>query len=214
MSRAVSAILALACLLAALISSSSASNLYHIDLGSHQKQCYFDYLNKGDRFDMSFQVSSGGDMLIDFWILTPSSQMLHKITQESNSNFGFDAIEEGHYSYCFLNSMSGAVKSMSFISVGPDERKLFKEREYESSGGNTEHMRDIYNLIRALSSNIHDIKDGQTLNRESLVNHKATSESINSRVAWWSVAQALFVIVASAIQIGYLTRFFEVKRLA
>jgi hypothetical protein len=41
-----------------------------------------------------------------------------------------------------------------------------------------------------------------------------TSESTNSRVAWWSVAQTVVLIVAAVYQVTNLKSFFRQKKLA
>jgi len=42
---------------------------------------------------------------------------------------------------------------------------------------------------------------------------RATSDSTNQRVLWWSLAQLLILVIAGFWQMRHLKRFFETKKL-
>ena len=53
---------------ASLASTVSAFSAFTINIGASEKQCFYEILGKGDRLDLSFQVSDGGNLDIDFWV--------------------------------------------------------------------------------------------------------------------------------------------------
>lgn len=52
----------------------------------------------------------------------------------------------------------------------------------------------------------------QAYQKEREVAFRSTSESTNARVVWWSIAQALTIVVSGAWQISHLTAFFKSKK--
>lgn len=66
-------------------------------------------------------------------------------------------------------------------------------------------------LTKEVESKVYELMDHQdfAITRETV--HRGTTESTNSRVLWWSVAQVSVLITLSVVQMYYLKSFFEIK---
>ncbi|KAL7006646.1 p24 complex component [Cystobasidiomycetes sp. EMM_F5] len=150
---------------------------------------------------VTYQVASGGDLDLDFWITDPRNTPMYTLSKKDTGTYSFTAKSDGRYTYCFSNEMSSVTqKTVSFNVHGV---------MYVEDDG---HTAPIEKEIRALSAALQDVKDEQEyiVTRERL--HRDTAESTNDKVKWWSIIQAVLLVSVCAWQIYYLRQFFEVKR--
>lgn len=173
---------------------------YIVTIPARSKDCYFEDLHKNDEMTVTYQVSSGGNLDIDFALSDPSD-LLYTNNGKDTGTYSFIADKDGRYTYCFSNAMSyNTDKTLSFNVHGilyvPDEG----------------HTLPIEHEIRVLADNIKAVQDEQEYLKARERSHRNTAESTNSRVKWWSLAQSGLLIVTCAWQVYYLKAFFEVKR--
>ncbi|SPQ93771.1 GOLD domain-containing protein [Plasmodiophora brassicae] len=76
-----------------------------------------------------------------------------------------------------------------------------------------EHLTAIEVEIRKLTDMVRGIRSEQSYQRARERAFRDTSESTNSRVMWWSIAQTVFVVVTGVWQVFYLKSFFKKKKL-
>jgi hypothetical protein len=55
---------------ACFILSTHAYSAFIIRLEAHEQVCYWEKLTKHQRLDLSFQVADGGNLDIDFWVVS------------------------------------------------------------------------------------------------------------------------------------------------
>jgi hypothetical protein len=106
---------------------------FSIKLETGELQCFFEKLQKDDRFDLSFIISSMGEQHIKFWIKNPEGHELHSV-QDSSSSFGFNAASAGNHEYCFGNHQSHGMKEVTFTIYGPDEQQKFDDSYIKHDG--------------------------------------------------------------------------------
>ncbi|KAF8305453.1 supernatant protein factor C-terminal domain-containing protein [Clavulina sp. PMI_390] len=172
-----------------------------IDLKASTKECFFEDLHANDKMTVTYQVGTGGNLDIDFWLGDPNGLAIHKDMLSSTGTASFTAEHDGRHEYCFSNEMSTlADKLVSFnvhgiIYVQDDGSIAPIERE-----------------VRDLASGLQAVKDEQEYIVVRERRHRDTAESTNSRVMWWSVIQGIVLACVCGWQIYYLQSFFEVKR--
>ncbi|KAI9903089.1 hypothetical protein N3K66_002441 [Trichothecium roseum] len=193
-------------LLAAALTFQAAS-AHNIVLPSHGVECFHETLHKDDTMTVTFQVGdrefgSSGNLQIDFWVLSPSSQYEYNEKSVSSGEYTFTAKNDGKYGYCFGNQHWGATsKEVSFNVHGI---------VYVSEADVPQDP--IEKEVRQLSELLAQIKDEQQYIVIRERTHRNTAESTNSRVKWWNVFIIGVVIGESLFQVWWLRRFFEVKR--
>ena len=114
--------------------AAQAYSAFFVRLANSERQCYHETLAKGDRFDLSYVITSASDSPVEFWIDSPSGIRLHHVTKETTANFGFNAELEGQYTYCFANSVSSGEEEVTFTVFGPDEAKKFDDSYVKHDG--------------------------------------------------------------------------------
>ncbi|KAI8905765.1 supernatant protein factor, C-terminal domain-containing protein [Powellomyces hirtus] len=183
----------------------AAFNTFTITLGPRQENCFNEHLQAHERLDLSYEVAEGGSLDIDFVIYSPNSRPLYNLNGESFATFGFNAEVEGTYVYCFSNKMSASSeKKLSFTVHGPDEKWKIEEKEMkESIDDPTDNLQSE---MRILDSGIKAIRDEHAFLTARERRHRATADSTNTRVLYWSLVQALALIGVCFFQITYLKR--------
>ena len=116
------------------ISPVTSYGAFVIKLQPAQRNCFFETLKKGDRFDMSFVTTSEGEQAIKFWMNDPSGHRLHGVERESSSSFGFNPEAQGNYEFCFDNGVTHGPKEITFTVYGPDEHSGFG-KDFEKHDG-------------------------------------------------------------------------------
>ncbi|XP_066995635.2 transmembrane emp24 domain-containing protein 5 isoform X2 [Anabrus simplex] len=76
----------------------------HIDPG--KEDCYFQYVNPGATFYVSFQVLRGGDGMAGFAVRHPSGQIVHPYQWRPSSDYQDQSSTGGYYSVCIDNQFS------------------------------------------------------------------------------------------------------------
>ncbi|KAI9202527.1 emp24/gp25L/p24 family/GOLD-domain-containing protein [Polychytrium aggregatum] len=203
-------------LLLLFFGSAAALNNFNAVIRPRQKLCFIEFLKPQERFDVSFQVhdTGSGNRDLDFWITSPNTRsIITQVKGESSYYHGFYASEEGNYEYCFSNQLSGYNdRSISFVIHGPaEQRKLEEVAQTQSS--QREDVQALANEVANLANEIQFIRDAQGYIAPQLQDHKRVSEHTNSRVLWWSVLQAIGLILVTAFQVFFFQRMFDHRRL-
>ncbi|KAI9337021.1 supernatant protein factor C-terminal domain-containing protein [Zopfochytrium polystomum] len=188
------------------------SGSFQITLDPHSRDCFYENLVIGDKLDVSFEVFEGGNLDIDFWLSSPTDQILNSRFKQSTGTFDMVAEKDGVYTYCFSNQMSTVShKTLSFTVHGPEERTKFEEK-YKGIAEDDFHS-PLNQEIANLADQINAIADEQSYMRDRLERHHQTARSTNQRVAWWSVFQGIVLIAVCLFQVYFISSSFESKRL-
>ncbi|TPX35994.1 hypothetical protein SmJEL517_g01856 [Synchytrium microbalum] len=157
----------------------------------HDKQCFFESLKRGDRLDLSYQVAEGGNLDIDFWIITEDNRLVFNANKEATATYGFNAERDGRFEYCFSNQMTSvADKLVSFTVQGPDEQIRLQQKM-----GQTEEVAEpLQKEIEHLANGLRAVRDEQSYMVARERAHRYTAESTNSRVMWWSLFESIMLI--------------------
>ncbi|CCC68528.1 hypothetical protein NCAS_0B04440 [Naumovozyma castellii] len=179
---------------------------HNVLLPAYGRRCFFENLNKGDEFSVSFQFGdrdpqSSTQLNGDFVIFAPGrSAALKSIVDQSHGEVTISAPSGGKFEYCFINENSGVqTKDVTFNIHGTVYVDLDDPNNETLDGS-----------VRKLSKLIKEVQDEQSYIVIRERTHRNTAESTNDRVKWWSLFQVAVVVANSLFQIYYLKRFFEV----
>ena len=130
----------------------------------------------------------------------PSGGQLWSTLQRSQGHFNVVAASSGLHELCFENlRASRAVKTIAFsLHVGDD---LFKELAQH------EHLTPLEQEISQLADGLQSVADEQQYYWARERRHRDTSESTNTRVLWFSVAETLVIVAMAGWQFWSLRSF-------
>ncbi|XP_075224168.1 transmembrane emp24 domain-containing protein 2-like [Lycorma delicatula] len=179
---------------------------YFITVDAHAEECFFDRAEIGTKLGLTFEISEGGFLDIDFWILGPDQNVIHKGERETSGKYTFAAHANGVYTYCFSNKMSTMTPKVVMFNMEVGEAPKADEKE-EADNNKLESM------IKELTTSLTNVKHEQEYMGVRDRIHRNINESTNSRVVMWSFFEALVLVTMTVGQIFYLKRFFEVRRI-
>eukprot|EP00741_Cyanophora_paradoxa_P022552 tig00000248_g21777.t1 len=187
-----------------LLALAAVASAISFSIEPQREECFYQEVNANVKVSGSFHVSSGGMLDIDMKIMSPTDKVLYQIEKQSEGKFAFSAETTGTYKICFSNRMSTlTAKTVTFS---------FNAEDHESALAKQERLSPLEQAILKLAEGLDAIESEQKYMRLRERVHRATSESTNSRVLWWSFFEACLLVGMTLWQIFYLRRFFEVKR--
>uniref|UniRef100_A0A8C2P2R4 GOLD domain-containing protein n=1 Tax=Capra hircus TaxID=9925 RepID=A0A8C2P2R4_CAPHI len=153
------------------------------------------------------QVITGGHYDVDCRLEDPDGNVLYKEMKKQYDSYTFTASKNGTYKFCFSNEFSTFThKTVYFdFQVGEDPPLFPSENRVSAL---TQMESACVSIHEALKSVI----DYQTHFRLREAQGRSRAEDLNTRVAYWSVGEALILLVVSIGQVFLLKSFFSDKR--
>ncbi|NXE02793.1 TMED7 protein, partial [Chaetorhynchus papuensis] len=153
------------------------------------------------------QVITGGHYDVDCRLEDPDGIVLYKEMKKQYDSFTFTASRNGTYKFCFSNEFSTFThKTVYFdFQVGEDPPLFPSENRATAL---TQMESACVSIHEALKSVI----DYQTHFRLREAQGRSRAEDLNTRVAYWSIGEAIILLVVSIGQVFLLKSFFSDKR--
>jgi len=146
-------------------------------------------------------------------VTDPRSEQLLSHVMGGEGRFGFTSIVGGEHLICLAtNTTSWFGQTRTFrIQLQLD---IGEAAQDYSEIAKQEHLSAIEVEVRKLNDKIRQIRSEQDYQKVREERFRDTSESTNSRVMWWSIAQTIVLLAAGAYQLTNLKGFFKTKKLA
>merc|ERR1712130_711691 len=97
---------------------------YTVIVGAGRRDCYFQPMNKGLPWEIEYQVLEGGDLDIDFMVISPKGQILIDEKRSEEGLHEISTTDKGDYQICFNNMFSRMTDKTVFFEI-------FIEEDYE-----------------------------------------------------------------------------------
>ncbi|PHT61896.1 Transmembrane emp24 domain-containing protein p24delta5 [Capsicum annuum] len=144
-------------------------------------------------------------------VSSPFGNTLHHNENITHGQFAFTTTEAGNYLACFWvedghNAGSGS------ISVGLDWKTGIAAKDWETVA-RKEKIEGIELELRKLEGAVEAIHENLIYLKRREAEMRSVSETTNTRVASFSVASLGVCVLAAVLQIFYLKRYFQKKKL-
>ncbi|KAG8001419.1 Transmembrane emp24 domain-containing protein 3 [Nibea albiflora] len=177
------------------------------ELPDNDKQCFYEELEKDVKFDMDFQVISGGNYDVDCFVTDPQSNVLYNEKKKQYDSFSHTTTMKGVYKVCFSNEFS----TFTHKTVYLDFRHGDEEPLLRSMTGNT-----ALTQLESSCVSIHEIlkvvADSQTWYRLREAHDRTKAEHLLERVTFWSIGETVLLFVIGIGQVVLLRSFFTEKK--
>jgi len=151
------------------------------------------------------------DMQLYLKIADHEGQPVYENKQVLEATFAFTSQSESEYSFCFLDSYSGAdVRPVRLVDIEIDHNN--KEKDYEEVA-KRENLKPIELEIRKIEDAVEALKNDFTYMKNREAKHRNTNESTNSRVVWMSFLSVGILVGLGFFQMYYLKKYFKSKKL-
>ncbi|XP_048449582.1 transmembrane emp24 domain-containing protein 7 [Rhincodon typus] len=155
----------------------------------------------------SRNVITGGHYDVDCRLEDADGAVLYKEMKKQYDSFTFTAAKNGTYKFCFSNEFSTFThKTVYFDFQVGDDPPLFPNENRVSA------LTQMESACVTMHEAMKSVIDYQTHFRLREAQGRSRAEDLNSRVAFWSIGEALILLVVSLGQVVLLRSFFSDKR--
>ncbi|CAF0920474.1 unnamed protein product [Rotaria sordida] len=144
-------------------------------------------------------------------IKDPDDKIVLSKLYTSEGRFTFTSHMPGEHLICLYSNSSawfGRQKLRIHLDIDVGEHAI----DYQEIGAR-EKLTELQLRIRQLLDQVQQIAKEQNYQRYREERFRATSESTNQRVLWWSFAQVTVLVIAGFWQMRHLKGFFLAKKL-
>ncbi|KAL2343155.1 hypothetical protein Fmac_004440 [Flemingia macrophylla] len=142
-------------------------------------------------------------------VTSPYGNNIHLNENTTHGNFAFTTQEAGNYLACFWvdsHNQGGEVNVNLDWKIGIAAKDWDSVARKEKIEGVELELRKLEGAVEAIHENLLYLKG-----REAEM--RTVNEKTNSRVAWFSIMSLGICIAVSGLQLWYLKRFFQKKKL-
>ncbi|XP_066503900.1 transmembrane emp24 domain-containing protein 3 [Hoplias malabaricus] len=177
------------------------------ELPDNEKQCFYEDLEEGVKFDIDFQVIAGGNYDVDCFVMDPNNNNLYAERKKQYDSFTHTTTLKGVYSVCFSNEFSTFSHKIVYIDFrAGEEIPLFPDTNRATALTQMESAcLSIHEILKVVS-------ESQTWYRLREAQDRIRAEDLNERVSYWSIGEAMILFVVSIGQVLMLKSFFNDKR--
>eukprot|EP01095_Lingulamoeba_sp_RSL-Kostka_P013825 TRINITY_DN582_c0_g1_i1.p1 TRINITY_DN582_c0_g1~~TRINITY_DN582_c0_g1_i1.p1 ORF type:complete len:229 (-),score=77.65 TRINITY_DN582_c0_g1_i1:190-876(-) len=141
----------------------------------------------------------------------PNNRNLFHRDFSTESRFAFTSVLAGEHNICIgTNSSrwfgSGEIKVYLELTTGADANDYEEVKELEE-------LTELEVLVRRLNDRVADIRNTQVYFKGRESEMRDTSETINSKVIWFSIIQTTILALSGLWQIRHLKAFFRQKKI-
>ncbi|XP_022917635.1 transmembrane emp24 domain-containing protein A [Onthophagus taurus] len=183
---------------------------YKVHVEPGKEDCYFQYVNPGATFYVSFQVVRGGDGMAGFAVRHPSGKIVHPYQWKPNSEYQDDRSTGGYYSVCIDNQFSRFADKLVNLYITVVRYDMWESyaKELESIDMN---IANFTSAIISVEQNINEMLQYQYHARGREAWDFNLLESNNTYVFRVSMAHIILIVAATTIQVFFVRKLFEVK---
>ncbi|XP_003969553.1 transmembrane emp24 domain-containing protein 3 [Takifugu rubripes] len=197
--------LGLSCLLLQVFVVSGSE--FTFELPDNDKQCFHEELEQGIRFEIGYQVISGGNYDVDCFVTDPQDNVLYNEKKKQYDNFSHTTTMKGIYKVCFSNEFSTYTHKTVYLHFRHGEEQPLLESM--SSVTALTQLESSCVTIHELIKTVTELQTRSRL-RDALDHTKA--EDLLKRVTFWSIGETLLLFVIGIGQVMMLRSFFTERK--
>ncbi|XP_022725963.1 transmembrane emp24 domain-containing protein p24delta3-like [Durio zibethinus] len=143
-------------------------------------------------------------------VTSPYGNNLHHMENVTHGQFAFTTQEAGNYLACFWSESH--TQGGGEASVNIDWKTGIAAKDWESVA-RKEKIEGVELELRKLEGAVEAIHENLLYLKSREAEMRTVSETTNGRVAWFSMMSLGICIAVSGLQVWYLKRFFQKKKL-
>ncbi|MBN3301426.1 transmembrane emp24 domain-containing protein 3 [Amia ocellicauda] len=177
------------------------------ELPDNDKQCFYEELEKGVKFNIDYQVIAGGNYDVDCFVTDAVDNVLYHEKKKQYDSFTHITETKGVYKVCFSNEFSTFSHKIVYLDFrSGDERPLLPDMNRATA------LTQMESACLSLHEILKTMSDSQTWYRLREAQDRLRAEEIHDRVSYWSMGETFILFVVSIGQVVMLKSFFTDKK--
>merc|ERR1711913_12669 len=185
---------------------------YKVHVEAGKEDCYWQFVHTGATLYVSYQVLKGGDGAIGMAVRNPQMKVVHPYAWKASSEYEeSDIVSGGYYSVCLDNQFSRFSAKLVNLYL-----TTFRYDEWEKFSQELQDMditvENFTSTLRQVDQRIQIMRQFQSMTRSGEARDFNLIQDNSAYVQTWSIAQALVVILCTAVQVYFVKSFFKDPR--
>ncbi|CAG02361.1 unnamed protein product, partial [Tetraodon nigroviridis] len=197
--------LGLSCLLLRVFVVSASE--FTFELPDNDKQCFYEELEKGIKFEIGYQVISGGNYDVDCFVTDPQDNVLYNEKKKQYDNFSHTTTMRGIYKVCFSNEFSTYTHKTVYLEFRHEDEKPLLE-----SMSRVTALTQLESSCVTIHELMKTVTESQTRYRLREAQDRVKAEDLLIRVTFWSIGETVLLFVIGVGQVMMLRSFFTEKK--
>ncbi|XP_076615347.1 transmembrane emp24 domain-containing protein 3 [Chaetodon auriga] len=177
------------------------------ELPDNDKQCFYEELEKDVKFDIDFQVISGGNYDVDCFVTDPQNNVLYNEKKKQYDNFSHTTAMKGVYQVCFSNEFSTFTHKTVYL-----EFRHGAETPLLQGLTRTTALTQLESSCASIHEILKVVADTQTWYRLREAHDRTKAEHLLERVTYWSIGETVLLFVIGIGQVLLLRSFFSERK--
>ncbi|MEQ2292090.1 Transmembrane emp24 domain-containing protein 3 [Ameca splendens] len=177
------------------------------ELPDNDKQCFYEELDKGVKFDLDFQVISGGNYDVDCFVTDPQNNVLYNERKKQYDSFSHTTAMKGVYKVCFSNEFSTFTHKIVYMDFRHGEEQPLLENMSRSTA-----LTQLESSCVSIHEVLKVVAESQTWYRLREAHDRTKAEHLLERVTYWSVGETILLFVIGFGQVILLKSFFNERK--
>ncbi|KAM6942976.1 transmembrane emp24 domain-containing protein 3 [Xenentodon cancila] len=177
------------------------------ELPDNDKQCFYEELEKDVKFEVDFQVISGGNYDVDCFVTDPYNNVLYNERKKQYDSFSHTTAMQGVYKVCFSNEFSTFTHKIVYLDFRHGDEEPLLE-----SMSRTTALTQLESSCVAIHEVLKVVVDSQTWYRLREAQDRTKAEHLLQRVNYWSTGLTVLLFVIGIGQVMLLKSFFTEKK--
>lgn len=188
-----------------------------------KRECFHQFLVPDLSMETDFQVISGGELDVSYWISSPSNRIIYTDVRKQGGQFQFKTDETGEYRFCFDNSFSRFAHKQVFFYLTTNDQYVdphfpaasmldqAPKLDVDKLGELDDKLEAFKEVFQKVNNNLERAQRVQNMFRSfELIDRNLMEESFE-RVNFWSIVSICLMILVGMIQVYMIRSLFEDK---
>lgn len=177
------------------------------ELPDNDKQCFYEELERGVKFDIDFQVISGGNYDVDCFVTDPLDNVLYQEKKKQYDSFSHTTEMKGVYKVCFSNEFSTFTHKIVYLEFRHGEEEPLLPGMNRASA-----LTQLESTCVSIHEILKVVAESQTWYRLREAHDRIKADHLHERVTYWSVGETVLLFVIGIGQVMLLRSFFTEKK--
>nr|CAG4635641.1 EOG090X0AV2 [Artemia franciscana] len=185
---------------------------YKIHIEPGKEECFYQYVEPGATFYVSFQVLKGGDGKAGFAVRNPRGELVHPYQWKIDSDYQEVSISGGYYSVCIDNQFSRFAAKLVNLYI-----TTFRYDQWEKYADELKEAEiSVSSFIETLShvdKRIQEMFQFTQNRRSGEARDFNLLRDNNGYVQMWSIAQCVAIVASATLQVYFVRKLFDTKNI-
>ncbi|XP_013789031.1 transmembrane emp24 domain-containing protein 6-like [Limulus polyphemus] len=184
---------------------------FKVSVEAGKEECFFQWIPAGATFYVAFQVMRGGDGNAGLSVRNPNGVFVLPYQWRFHAEYEDASVpDEGYYQLCIDNSLSRFVSKLVSLYVNSFIRDEWDKYVKELKSLDIT-VTNFTGTLMTVDKHIGEMLKYQDYSQKRMSQDWYLVDGNNRYVQYWSLAQCIVIAVASAIQVFFVRKLFDIK---